>query len=272
MKALTTIFTICLSIFINFSWAQGNDAGLYIDPATIDFNLLNGQSSSSQITIVNKLNIKKQFSIYINDWQRDTLGKHLYQVPGTNSRTCSKWISLDKTFVELEPGQSTVVNVKMTVPDSADAVKQMRWAMVFIESIDEKKVPTKADGVMTSVQTKFRVGVHVYQTPPTKINKEVRMLSFEPVPDFENQVYRIVCENVGDVQLKCSGFLELSNLSDGSKTMLPAIDFPMFPEQKRYIDFMLPKGLAKGKYTVMAMIDAGEDVPLEAAQKQIDIN
>jgi hypothetical protein len=46
----------------------------------------------------------------------------------------------------------------------------------------------------------------------------------------------------------------------------------MFPEQVRYIDFSLPQQLAKGKYTLTGIIDAGNDVPLEAGQLTIEIN
>ena len=265
-SVLTSLFFVfCLNLFAQ----QG--PGLYIDPATIDFSLLNNQSSTRPITISNKLNVPKQFSIYLNDWQRDSVGGHIYQSPGSNSRTCANWITLDKTFVELDPGESATINVKMAVPDSAEAVKQMRWAMVFVESIEETKAPSKTQGVNTSIQTRYRIGVHVYQTPPTKINKEVRMLRFGPVINTADSVYRIECQNTGDVQLKCNSFIELSNVADGSKVTLDPVDFPLFPEQKRYVDFILPKNMVKGKYTMTAMVDAGEDVPLEAAQKMIEI-
>lgn len=269
MKNFIVLLFAVLAPFASSYSQEG--PGIYVDPATIDFRLLNNQSASSQILITNKMNIPKQFSIYLNDWQRDTVGGHIYQQPGTNSRSCSNWITLDKQFVELMPGQSMPINVKLSIPDSAEAMKQMRWAMIFIETVEEKKVPSKNKGLQTSIQTNYRVGVHVYQTPPTQINKEVRMVSFEPLQHISN-AYRIECKNVGDVQLKCTSIVELLNMENGQKVSLPASEFPLFPEQLRFVDINLPGDITKGKYTLTAMVDAGEDVPLEAVQKVIEIN
>lgn len=267
------LLVICfLSSFCRQTYAQAADEGLFIDPATIDFTLLQGQSSSSKITITNKLKETKQFSVYLNDWLRDSNGKHQYIEAGQHARSCANWLTLDKVFMELAPGETGVINVKMTLPDSVEAARQMRWSMIFVESVEEKKVPAKADGVITSIKTKFRVGVHVYQTPPTKVNKEVRMISFQAVEQTADSVYRIECQNTGDIQVRCKSQLELSNLTDGTTIVLDPIQFPLFPEQKRNIDFVLPKSLPKGKYTLLATVDAGEDIPLEAAQKVIEIN
>ena len=45
------------------------------------------------------------------------------------------------------------------------------------------------------------------------------------------------------------------------------------PGQKRRVDLKIPGDMPKGKYQVVAMVDAGDDdVPLAAAQKEIEIH
>lgn len=271
MVNLKTLFTILPFAFTAMVFAQTPDKGIFVDPATIDFNLLNGQSGTAKVKIINQMDVKKQFKIYLNDWQRDTLGRHSYVDPGALPISCSRWINIDRNFVELNPGEMTDVTVKLTVPDSAEAVRGMRWSMLFIETVEEKKTPAKIDGVVTSVQTSYRIGVHVYQTPPTKAAKEIQMLSFSPKANTQDSVYRIEVKNIGDAQVHCKGFIELLNTANGKKTKLKPIEFPMFPQQVRYVDFVLPASMAKGRYTVVAAVDAGEDVPLEAAEKTIEI-
>jgi len=251
--------------------AQNMDKGIFVDPATVDFNLMNGQSNTATVKIINQMDVKKQFKVYLNDWERDTTGRHRYVEPGTLSKTCSNWITLDKTFVELNPGEATDITVKLQVPDSSSAVSGMRWSMLFIETIEEKKAPAKVEGVVTSIHTSYRIGVHIYQTPPSRAAREIQMLSFNAKANTQDSVYRIECKNVGQAQVHCKSFMELMNTGNGKKYQLTPVEFPLFPEQVRYIDFVLPATLEKGKYTVTAVVDAGEDVPLEAAEKIIEI-
>lgn len=267
-KLLSLLLCVCLGLC---GATQDDSKGIFIDPATVDFNLLSGQSATAKVMIINRMDTKKQFRVYLNDWRRDSFGKHTYVAPGTFPQSCARWVSFDKEFVELNPGESMPVTIKMTMPDSADAIKQMKWAMLFIETIEEKKSPTKFDGVTTSIQTAYRVGVHIYQTPPTKVNKELQMISFEPRPNSKDSIYRIVCQNTGDIQLHCKGYIELQSLSTGKRINIPSVDFPMFPAQTRFVEFKIPADLSKGKYTIVGAIDAGEDLPLEAAESTIEI-
>jgi hypothetical protein len=45
----------------------------------------------------------------------------------------------------------------------------------------------------------------------------------------------------------------------------------MFPSQKRYVTFELPKNISKGKYSVLAVADGGEDMSLEAVESVIEV-
>lgn len=251
------------------TWSQGAPArqGLIIEPATLAFALKAGQSQTQTIRISNGLNVRQSFNVYLSDWLRDTLGNHSYVAPGSLSRTCSPFMATDKTFFELEPGQSSVVNVTMRIPDTA-TTEQMRWSMVFIETVAEKKTPKADEKVLLYQQ--MRMGIHVYQTPATLSSREVRMQGLDYEPKNQNRL-RITCQNTGEVMIRCKSTVELVSMTDGKKVQIDPVDFPMFPEQRRYVDFYIPAKLPKGKYSVVAAVDAGSDVPLEAAQKIIEI-
>ena len=244
--------------------------GILVKPVTMDFNLSRNKTESKPLYIINNLSEKKQFVLYLNDWIRDSAGKHAYYDPNTLGRSCASWVKLDKEFVELEPGETVQVNIKMQVPDNEEAVNQMRWTMLFVETTQEKKMPN-ADGLMTTVNARMRIGVHLYETPPELKNKDVKMLSFDPLVNNDTTIYRIGCQNTGEIQLVCKSYIELFSQSNGKKTQLTPVEFPMFPGQKRYISFMLPPELPKGKYTIVGAVDGGNDLPLEAAQSVIEI-
>lgn len=242
-----------------------------VTPATLSFNLDKGGKSSQSVTIRNGSETKQQLSLDFVDWSRDTVGRHVHLAPGTSAQSCASWITLDRPFVELEPGQSTTVTITMSVPDNEPAVAEMKWTMLLVKIIREKIAPAKDAKTQAMINTNMGMGIHIYQTPPNVTNKEVKMLAFTALS--EKNSYRISCKNVGGVQLSCKFYLELASNTTGEKTKLESKIVPLFPQQNRFVDFALPAGLAKGKYTAVAMIDANDDdVPIEAAEKEITVN
>lgn len=263
MKTLSVLIAI---FYCTLSFSQG----LLIKPAVVDFKNDRGQTSTQTLLIQNGLSQKMQFKVYLADWTRDSLGGHKYMAPNTNTFSCAAWIKLDHDFVELNPGESKNITVTMSVPDAAEAVSMMKWAMVFIETTEETNVAKAGKGLQAEISKAMRMGIHIYQTPPSAATKDLKMTSFEGVASNDKK-YVITCQNTGMVQLQCKSFLELTNLSTGEKTKLDNPDFPMFPGQVRLVSYDLPGTLSKGKYQVVAAVDAGEDVALEAAQKTIEI-
>lgn len=269
MKKILPLFSLLIASYSHAQVDHKPKQGISIDRVSIEFGLNSGQTANEKVVITNNLNKKIQLSIYLNDFLRDTTGAHAYLKPGTISHSCANWITLDKNFLEMEPGQRSEVNVKMRVPDSANAVSQMTWAMLFVETVHEKIAP-KTKTLATAVNVDMRYGIHIYQQPPLLNKKDVKMLSFDRLPG-SNNVYRIICQNTGETQITCKGYLEFSNINDGTKTRIDSRNFPLFPEQKRYVDLAIPATLLKGQYIVTGVIDAGSDVPLEASQLRLEI-
>lgn len=245
-------------------------SGIEVRPVTLEFSVAPGTSATQKVYVTNALTTKTQFTAYLNDWRRDTIGSHVFSSPGQDPRTCASSVTIDKTFFELEPGQRQEITVTLQEPIDSQQTPQMKWCMFFIETVKEKQLGTTT-GFKTTIANRYRVGVHIYQTPPGVTEKEVRLLSLLEMEDTIKR-YRLICQNTGGAQLQCSSYIELFSLQDGSKIKLPSQEFPLFPEQIRYIDFVLPEKLAKGKYTLTGIIDAGEEVALEAGQLTIEVD
>lgn len=258
----TTIF--CLSFF--HTTINGQNLGVY--PTTIDFKLAGGQSEAQAINLSNGSPNKVQFRVYLNDWIRDSTGGHIYYEPASIDRSCAKWLTIDKNFIELQPGESTQLTLQMLVPQDPEASGQMKWSMLFIETVEENV--TKNDkNAQATVKNLIRVGVHIYQTPPGLSEKSIKVLDLKPNPEIAN-TYDLVCQNTGELMIECKAYLELRNAT-GEQTKLDFIEFPMFPGQKRYVTFELPKNMPDGKYSAMGVLDAGEDLSLEAIEGTVEI-
>lgn len=264
------LITLLLISYPHFSIAQQTEkpAGIAVKPVTVDFAVAPSQSAVQKVIITNALNTKKQFAVYVSDWRRDTVGAHVYTEPSNDPRSCASWLQLSKNFFELNPGETEELLVTITHPTDSSKGKQMNWCMLFIETIQEKTV-TDTIGLTTTITNKFRVGVHIYQTPPDISKKEIKLLAFN-VLDTSNSRFRITCQNNGETQLQCTSFLELVNVETGEKLKIGPKEFPIFPEQIRYIDFEILNTLQTGKYLITAVIDAGIELPLEAAQLKIE--
>lgn len=276
MKRIALV-TTCLLITVLVAKSQDRNAtalmkGLIVQPSMVDFTLSANEMGTKKITIMNNTPQAIQLRMYLADWQRDSLGKHTYYGPNTQPYSCTRWIKLEKDFMEVPAGASIPFEVTMRVPDSADFNKDMKWSMLFVEVVKERKVnPDTA--VVSQVNPIFRMGVHIYETPPTVKRKEMRMTSFERVPGFIDSsiVYNVAVKNEGDVQLKLKSSLEITNLTTGEKTKLGPNPVPLFPAQKRYISFRIPRELPKGKYSLLAVLDGGDDMPIEAAQGEMEL-
>jgi hypothetical protein len=269
MKQIILITLACLLWCYSNAQQKTEQLGIEVKPVTLEFSVTPGSSAARKIFITNALSEKTQFTAYINDWRRDTIGSHVFSDPGKDPRSCALRVSVDKPFFELAPGERQELNVTLLEPLDSLSNSQMSWCMLFIETVKEKKIGG-AIGFKTTIANRYRVGVHVYQTPPEVTEKEIRLLKIESLNDSANR-YRLVCQNTGQTQLQCSGYVELFSLQDGSKIRIPSQEFPLFPEQVRYVDFRLPAQIAKGKYTLTGIIDAGNEVALEAGQLTIEI-
>ena len=259
------VFILCLTVGMSKSYAQ--NLGVY--PTTINFNLSNGQSEAQTITISNGSSQKVQFRTYLNDWVRDSVGGHAYYDPGTIDRSCSNWITLDKSFIELEPGETAQLTIQIRIPDSAGATSKMRWSMLFIETVQEQ-LSRDDNQAAAAVRNLLRIGVHIYETPPGISEKGIAAIDLKPMKDVPN-VYNFLCKNTGDVMLECKASLQLTSLSTGEETKLDFVEFPMFPGQRRYVTFEIPKNMPAGKYNVLGILDAGDDIPLEAVETNIEV-
>lgn len=260
---LITTF-LFLTVFTPLAKAQ--NLGVY--PTTLDFRLSGGQSEAQVINLSNGSASKVQFRIYLNDWVRDSTGGHIYFEPASLGRSCAKWMTIDKNFVELQPGESTQLTAQMLVPSTPEATAEMKWAMLFIETVEEN-VSRNDKNAQATVKNLIRVGVHVYQTPPNVTEKGIKVLDLKPNPEIAN-AYDLVCKNTGDVMIECKAHLELA-AANGEQTKLDFIEFPMFPEQVRLVTFELPKNLPEGKYSALGILDAGEDLSLEAIESNIEV-
>lgn len=243
-----------------------------IQPSILEFHVMPGVTESQVIRISNNSDTKVSFQTYLADWLRDSTGAHHYYKPDTLSRSCAAWITTDKNFIEVGPGQSAELLVRLKAPLDNNSLKQMKWAMLFLQSAEEQdSADRKNKQFNAKIKELLRVGVHIYQTPPTVTQMSAKAVTLKPV-DSEKNTYDFYMINTGETMLQCKAHLELTNIETGSVFKLDRIEFPVFPEGKRTARFTIPNSVPKGKYSTLAILDIGEDASLEAIERTIEVN
>jgi len=242
-----------------------------IQPSILDFHLGPKGVQAQPISITNLSDHKIAFRAYLADWLRDSTGNHQYFKPDTLKRSCASWVHLNKNFIEIEPGKTGELLVQLQAPADTTSFRQMKWAMLFLQSTDEQDAASRANKAMqTQVKELLRIGIHVYQTPPLLTKHQAKAISFLPL-DAEKNSYQMTMQNTGDVMLQCKSYIELTNIANGKEYKLEKVEFPVFPDGVRKIKFNIPDTVPAGKYSALSILDIGEDMPLEAIEKTIEI-
>lgn len=246
-----------------------------ISPATLYFTAGRGESQTFKITVENGLDSAYSFQVSAADFTRNENAEITYFKPGSTPYSCVPWVTVSNNLIEVEPHSSSSIDVTINIPDSAEAVAKSTWGMILLETIRQKVFSEQHGDINANIERAYRVGVQLYETPPTVIDKELRMKDFIPMQTRGN--YRVVCKNEGGVLLRCNAYIELVSKQTGEKVKVypkneGKFPFKVLPGQLRNVDFEVPTNLAKGKYTAVAIVDANDDeVPLEAAQLEIEL-
>jgi hypothetical protein len=90
------------------------------------------------------------------------------------------------------------------------------------------------------------------------------------VPAEEN-TYEMKMRNSGQVMLYCKAYLDLTDVATGKQYKSEPVEFPVFPEGVRKVNLKVPSSVPPGKYSALAILDIGEDMPLEALERTIQV-
>lgn len=240
-----------------------------VSPSILNFRVASDQAEIKTISIQNKSKKKVAFRIYLMDWQRDSLGGHIYYNPDTLPQSCAKAISFNPAYLEIDSAKTLKIEVRME-PALLSNNNMMSWGMLFLQSVPDalSSAKIKDKGMQTQINSIVRVGIHIYQTPPEAIIKAVSNIKLVTDSIQKGFVY-FQMKNTGQAMLDCKVHLEMTYLSTGEEVKTNDIAFPVFPEGFRKVQLPLPKNLKRGAYSVLAVLDYGKNLPLEAIQKNI---
>jgi hypothetical protein len=270
MKKTNRSLMLLISAFITVFLSDIKGQELEVSPGTLYFTANPGSSQTRQISVRNRGNAEQSFIFNLGDWLTDESGDAKYFSPGTTPRSCADWITISPSLVTLQPNESASINVTMLVPNDNPSTK---WAVLYVQSAAEQTGPAAIDkGVSLGVQLAVRIAVTIYQSPVsnTLYKGTIEGLA-EKIGENNARTYQTQVINLGDKILNCKVYFIISNLETAEEITSTPFEFSLLPESNKRLEYTLDQPLAKGKYSVAAILDYGFNEELEGVQLEIEV-
>jgi hypothetical protein len=195
-----------------------------------------------------------RFKFRVEDWWRSEDGtQSFFAAPGTLSRSCGKWVSLNPIEAVVEPGETLTTRLTVAVPDEVNAGGH--WCVLTVDEVpDPLNTPT---GVGATFVASVSTGIFIYIEP---VERTVDFVNVE-VGGTEAV---LTLRNGGNSPVGVEGQFEF--FRPGELTVVAALTIPRFtllPEPIATGTVRLPlppaSALPPGRYVVRAIIDIGID-------------
>lgn len=205
------------------------------------------------------------FKARVEDWwQSEDGSQSFYREPGTLSRSCGRWISLNPVETAVEPGGTLHIRVTAAVPQ--DAGSGGYWCVLTVDELPDPLASLQGVGVRFLAS--ISVGIFVEIAP-------VRRQAAITAVEISRPRARITVRNLGDAPLGVDGRIEF--LKPGGQTPVASAAISratVLPEPvpTRVLTAELPgpAELPPGRYRVQVILDVGLDHYI-GVQKELEI-
>lgn len=267
MRFPALFFTaICLIPLLSHS-VMGQ--GISLSPTRLFFTGNPGETVSQTITFSNTSKKPFSFNTRIQDFERDSLGNKVYLNRQTLSASNAGWISISSNGIVIQPGEKQEVILTLNIPK--DARTQTSSMIFFTQSTEQQ--PQNIAGTSLGINVLLEMGIQIYYTPKGLSSGELEFISFEDRGNYDNgnnKSRRLALKIHNTGAINKDGFVrfELTNKETGEEIKVKAETIAMLPNATQWVLLDLPADL-KGKYLVVAILDAGASYDLKVAEKEI---
>jgi hypothetical protein len=203
---------------------------------------------------LDKAQLKTRFKAHMEDWWRSEDGaQSFYDEPGTLTRSCGRWVTLNPVEVDVLPGE-TMIN-RLTVKVSSEAQPGGYWCVLTVDELPDPLAVSEGVGIrfMASVS----VGVFVY------VGEQHRAAEITAV-DVLNDSAVVKLRNDGNTPLGIEGRFEFIRPGATEPTAVVTLTRGTLltqPILTGVFSVKLPDAalLPSGRYMVRAIIDFGVD-------------
>ncbi len=225
----------------------GND--FVVGPAKLEVDVKPGQELSQDIYTINRVGTTTEFEVSVEDFIGDPKDVTKFLGDAKSAFSCKEWFSPEKNSFYLEQGEKAQLNIKIKVPENADAGDH--YAAVFVSA--------KREGG-GAINFASRVGVLFLVTVDGQQVKEGKLGAFSTDKVFyqnEPIKFNLLFINQGTVHLKPEGFIEVKNFFGQQIIKFPIEDWWVLREVTRAKEIIFNHKNLFGFYTANLVLNRG---------------
>ncbi|MEJ2884483.1 hypothetical protein [Pedobacter sp. GR22-6] len=260
---------IALFLFLGSMVSASFAQGISVSPSRLFFKGLPGETVTQVITFSNTSKTEMNFISSIKDWNRDSTGLKQYYPGGQLSSSNAKWLALSSNSVSLAPGETKEINLNLKIPNDSTS-NRLSNSMLFFTQVKAQKSSARTANM--GVDILFEMGIQVYHIPEGLSAGELEFLAFEERSQTNSadttRKMAVKIKNTGSINKDAYVRFELTNTSSGEEIQMKPVAIAMLPNAEQWVNLNLPAKL-KGKYLVVAILDAGSQYDLKVAEKEI---
>lgn len=265
MQIFSTTSKLILINFLLIFAAGGFSQDFEVAPVLVSFDANPGENQTQELTVRNHSNERQKFVLNLVDYTLNEEGTKIGQEAGSSNRSLADWMTVNPSFVELNPNESVSVNLIMTVPRTGF---NTRWGKIQVEVAKEQMASEADKQLTTGVIIVPRIGVLVKQSPRSNQNFRGTVTGLREVTGNhpEYQSFEAVLTNTGDKILDAKVFLALANLETAEEKQFNSMPVSVYPDHQRRVVLTLPEHPEPGQYALALLMDYGHRAAIEGAQ------
>jgi len=258
-----------LSFFLFLLCFTGFSQDFEVAPVVMKFEVEPGGIETRKLSIKNHGSQRQAYQLSIGDFEVVEGNSKKSAKAGSTDATLVDWLTVNPSFIDLNPNEQATVEVIMRVPAGKS---ETRWGFIFVQAIKEQ-IPGEGDkSLSTGVNLLPRINVVVTQSPRSnkRFAGKIGNLALDKEKN-DNSAYRVEVKNVGDKIINGSVNLSLANLKTAVENKFDKLPVTLYPGQSKVLEFNLPEGVEPGRYALATIFDFGSKSSLEGTQIMIDI-
>jgi P pilus assembly chaperone PapD len=256
------------AIFVASSQADAQD--FEVAPVRVTFNAAPGETQSRNVTIKNHSSRRETITLRMFDFlvQRDGRMENL--PAGSTRNSIASWVTLNPSFMELEPNESRTIQVNLQAPNDDFASK---WGILSFVTTAEQTVFTADRDLQAGVSVAGRIDIYLMYNPSTSEPGRIDISNLQEIESTnpDERHFSVNLENPGERVTIGRIFLIASNMLTGEEKRFRTIEVTTYPQTSREVELTMPNTLPPGKYSVAAILDYAGSTSLKGAQILIDV-
>jgi hypothetical protein len=266
MNIKTILFSLAFVLF-NIIVASAQD--FEVAPVVMKFEVEPGNIETRKLTIKNHSSHRQSYQLSLGDFQVLENGSKRSVKAGSTENSIIDWVTINPSFLDLNPNESAEVEVIMQVPTNRNETK---WGFIYVQAIKEQAVGEGDKSLSAGVNVLPRINVVLTQSPKSNKSFAGKIKGLTEIEQKnETKRYAVTVENVGGKIIAGVVNFTLANLSTATENKFSKQQVTLYPGQKQVLEFDLPSNIAPGRYALAAIFDFGSKSALEGTQLMIEI-